>query len=142
MEKHKIIGRHQFLKQLGFTGASLVALYTLNSCQTKSPAPMPPSSGGSTNSLDLTKYPSLAKSGGYIVWNNVVIANADGTFIAATLACSHEGKKEITYKNGEWYCTAHGARFDAQGKGLNKEGNKGLTVYKTSISGNLLTISA
>lgn len=103
---------------------------------------MPPSSGGSTNSLDLTKYPSLAKSGGYIVWNNVVIANADGTFIAATLACSHEGKKEITYKNGEWYCTAHGARFDAQGKGLNKEGNKGLTVYKTSISGNLLTISA
>ena len=84
----------------------------------------------------------MAKSGGYVIWNNIVVANANGTYIAATLTCSHEGKKAITFRNGAWYCTAHGARFDAQGKGLNKEGNKGLIVYKTTVTGTILTFSA
>jgi len=142
MEYQEKIGRHRFLKQLGFTGASLLALYTLNGCQADDTQVNPISSGDTSTGLDLTKYPALAKSGGYVIWNNVVVANANGSYIAATLICSHEGKKEITFRNGEWYCTAHGARFDTQGKGLNKEGTKGLTIYKTTLSGTILTISA
>ena len=71
----------------------------------------------------------------------MVVANNNGNYIAATLTCSHEGRKEITFRNGEWYCTAHGARFDTAGKGLNNDGKKGLTVYTTSLSGNILTIN-
>lgn len=138
MELNEKIGRNDFLKKIGFSGAALFALYTLESCTNETGvAPQP-----SINSIDITKYPALAQSGGYIVYNNMVIANNNGNYIAATLTCSHEGKKEITFRSGEWYCTAHGARFDTTGKGLNNDGKKGLTVYTTSLSGNLLTINS
>lgn len=139
MQKHEKMGRHTFLQKLGFTGASLLAIYALDSCQTDQSAVAPEETN---SSIDLSKYPSMTTPGSFFVWNNIVIANANGTYIAATLTCSHEGKKQITYRNGEWYCSAHGARFDTLGKGLNREANKGLTVYKTKIEGTILTISS
>lgn len=42
--------------------------------------------------------------------------------------------------NHQWYCTAHGASFDINGTGLNSNGSKGLTIYKTSLSGTSLRI--
>jgi cytochrome b6-f complex iron-sulfur subunit len=139
MNLEEKINRNDFLKQLGFTGASLLALYTLDSCQNESN--ITPSG---TFSLDLAaaSNANLAKDGGYVINNSVVIARVGINYIAATLICSHEGREQITFKNGEWYCTAHGARFDTTGKGLNSEGKKGLFVYNTSLSGNTLTITA
>jgi nitrite reductase/ring-hydroxylating ferredoxin subunit len=137
MELNEKIGRNDFLKKIGFSGAALFALYTLESCTNETGVTPQPSA----NSIDITQYPALAQNGGYIVYNNMVVANNNGNYIAATLTCSHEGRKEITFRNGEWYCTAHGARFDTAGKGLNNDGKKGLTVYTTSLSGNILTIN-
>lgn len=138
MELNEKIGRNDFLKKIGFSGAALFALYTLEGCTNETGVTPQPAA----NSLDITKYAALAQNGGYVVYNNMVVANNNGNYIAATLTCSHEGKKEITFRSGEWYCTAHGARFDTTGKGLNNDGKKGLTVYTTSLSGNILTIAA
>lgn len=140
MQNEKI-SRHQFLKKLGLSGASLMAVYcassTLSSCTNESSiAP----SGKLTLDLTDAANSALTKSGGFLVKNSIVVANINGKYVAVTQVCSHEGKKQVTFQNGEFYCTAHGARFDTNGKGLNANGRGGLTVYTTTLSGNTLTI--
>lgn len=140
MQNEKI-SRHQFLKKLGLSGASLMAVYcassTLASCTNESSiAP----SGKLTLDLTDAANSALTKSGGFLVKNSIVVANINGKYVAVTQVCSHEGKKQVTFQNGEFFCTAHGARFDTSGKGLNANGRGGLTVYTTTLSGNTLTI--
>lgn len=140
MTTEEKISRNNFLKKMGFSGAALFALYTLDSCSNQSSSVTP---AGTTITIDLTATANakLKTAGGYIINNGVVIANYNGNYIAATLTCSHEGEKQITFKSNEWYCTAHGARYSPTGTGLNSEGRNGLTTYKTSLSGNTLTIT-
>ena len=139
MKLEEKISRNNFLRQLGFGGVSLMAIYGLDSCLNETSV-VP--SGGITLDLTLPQYAKLKTSGGYVVANKVVIANNGGKYIAATLTCSHEGQNQIIYQNQEWYCTAHGARFDSTGKGLNGNGSKGLTVFQTVLNGDSLTINA
>ena len=138
------LSRHQFLRQLGFQGAALLAVYcvgqSLTACSQKAVTPAPLSN---PVTVDLTSpaNAALKNVGGYIVTNNVVVANTTQGYVAVTVVCSHEGQKQVTLRNNEFYCTAHGARYDLSGKGLNSEGSRGLTVYKVTQSGSVLTIS-
>lgn len=131
------ISRNNFLRQLGFSGISLMAVYGLGACANDS---MVLPTSDFTLDLSESRYAKLKNSGSYVIVNQIVIANNNGTYIAATLKCSHENKNEIIYQNKEWYCTAHGARFDLTGKGLNGDAKKGLKVYNTSLNNNMLTI--
>jgi Rieske Fe-S protein len=137
------INRHEFLRKLGFAGSALAAVYFsghLQSCTNDRVSPAP------TNlTLDLTssENAALKNNGGYVIRQGVVIARSNtGAYIAATLTCSHEGKNQITYQTDHFYCTAHGAKYDNNGKGLNSEGKKGIAVYVTSLAANILTITA
>ena len=141
MNQQEKIKRNEFLKKLGFSGAALFALYTLDSCQNESN--VAPLAGDITVDLADAANAQLKTNGGYVIKNGVVIARVNATtYIAATLTCSHEGKTQITFKNNEWYCTAHGARFDQTGKGLNTEGKKGLKIYQTTLLNSTLTVKA
>lgn len=141
MTQQEKIKRNSFLKKLGFTGAALFALYTLDSCQNESN--VAPLSGDITIDLNDAANSALKTNGGYVIKNGVVIARVNATtYIAATLTCSHEGKTQITFRNNEWYCTAHGARFDQTGNGLNTEGKKGLKIYPTVLLNSTLTVKA
>ncbi|WP_337042238.1 Rieske (2Fe-2S) protein [Emticicia sp. 17c] len=142
MKLQEKINRNEFLKSLGFTGAALFALYTTESCKNEAGGVTPIPSSGLTLDLTDAAYSNLKKEGGYVIKSGIVVARYNGNYIAATITCSHEGRQQITFQNGEWYCTAHGARYDVTGKGLNSDGRNGLTVYKTSVSGNILTINA
>lgn len=136
------IDRHQFLKKAGFKGAALFAVYCAGvSCLPEEATPL---QEGVLLSLDLTNSnnSNLNEIGGYIVQNTVVVARTTDGFIAATQICSHENKRGIIFKNDEFYCTDHGARFDQAGKGLNKDGSKGIKIYTVSKNGNTLTVSA
>ncbi|MCA0230327.1 MAG: Rieske (2Fe-2S) protein [Bacteroidetes bacterium] len=141
MNQQEKIKRNEFLKKLGFSGAALFALYTLDSCQNESN--VAPLTGDITVDLADASNAQLKTNGGYVIKNGVVIARVNATtYIAATLTCSHEGKTQITFRNNEWYCTAHGARFDQTGKGLNTEGKKGLKIYQTTLLNSTLTVKA
>ena len=137
------LNRHEFLRKLGFAGSALAAVYFgahLQSCTNDRVNPAP------TNlTLDLTDAANsaLKSNGGYVIKEGVVIAKSNkGEYIAATLTCSHEGKNQITYQTDHFYCTAHGAKYENTGKGLNSEGKKGIAVYTTSLAGNILTVTA
>lgn len=145
--KTEIINRNEFLKKLGFSGAAMFAVMcagsTLTSCQNESN--VAPLTSDITLDLANSQYAALLRNGGYVVLSsqNVVVARTNtGAYAAVTLICSHEQQRQITYRTSEFYCTAHGARYDNNGVGLNSEGKKGLKVYQTSLSNNILTIVA
>lgn len=137
------INRHEFLRKLGFAGSALAAVYfgaNLQSCTNDRVSPVPTNL---TLDLSASENAALKNNGGYVIKDGVVIAKSNtGAYIAATLTCSHEGKREIIYQTDHFYCTAHGAKYDNNGKGLNGDGKKGIAVYTTSLTGNILTITA
>jgi len=93
--------------------------------------------------IDLTSanYAKLMTVGGYLIVSNIIIAlSKANTYIAATVTCSHEPKKQMIFYNNEWYCTAHGARFSLTGVGLNGNGRAGLKVYKVATDGKTLVV--
>jgi len=148
MSKHtgtEAISRHQFLRNLGLQGAALMAVYcaghTLTGCSKGAGVTPSPLNGPITVDLTSSANAALLKQGGYIVTNSVVVANTSKGYVAVTVVCSHEGERRIALVNDEFYCSAHGARYDLNGKGLNSNGSRGLTTYTVTQSGNTLTIS-
>lgn len=145
------MNRLEFLKSLGFKGASLMAVFcaagALQSCLNESMDPATSNTGGSgstssfTLDLSTAAYSALNTVGKYVVANRIVIARiSDTAFAAVTQVCSHEGKVKVYYRSGEFYCPEHGARFDTSGKGLNGNGSRGLRTYATELNGSILTV--
>jgi cytochrome b6-f complex iron-sulfur subunit len=145
------MNRMEFLKSLGLKGASLFAVYCaasgLSSCVNESMDPSNPTgTGGAGNelTLDLTSanYSKLNTTGNYVIVSGIVIARVSATaFAAVTQVCSHEGKRQVVFNAGEFYCPAHGARFDTAGKGLNSTGSRGLKTYVTTLDGTTLKVT-
>ncbi len=132
------MNRKEFLSKLGIGAAFVLTSTCLGSC-TKDNAAL--DNIDFTLDLDAPANTSLLQNGGYIVQSSVVVAkNNNGAYVAATQICSHDDLVEVTFKNNEFYCTAHGARFDQQGNGLNSNGSKGIRTYQTELSGNILRV--
>jgi cytochrome b6-f complex iron-sulfur subunit len=130
--------RRDFLEKLGIGAAFVLTSACLGSCVKDAVTP-----ADFTLDLSAAGNVALKTNGGYIVTNGVVVAKTmNGEYVAATVTCSHEPRKQIIYEksSNEWLCTEHEARFDISGKGLNSKGNKGLTVYQTSLTGTSLRI--
>ncbi len=144
------MNRMEFLKSLGLKGASLFAVYCaasgLSSCVNESMDPTNPTGGGTGNELILdlnsASYTKLNSVGNYVIVSGIVIARVStSAFAAVTQVCSHEGRRQVVFNAGEFYCAAHGARFDTSGKGLNSTGSKGLKTYLTSLQGTTLKVT-
>jgi nitrite reductase/ring-hydroxylating ferredoxin subunit len=136
--KNKNMTRKEFLVKIGIGAAFVLTASCLGSCTKEV-----------QNSvdfiLDLTasENAALANAGGYVVQSRVVVVKAaNGNYYAATQVCSHAGQAQVTFRNNEYYCTAHGAKFDLDGNGLNNNGEKGISVYNTTLSGTQLRVFA
>ena len=132
--------RNEFLSRLGMGAAFVLTTGCLGSC--KKDTPTPSNSVDFTLDLNAASNADLKTPGLYVIVNDVVVARTlDGGYAAATVICSHEGRKEISYTSAnEWECGAHGARFSVAGKGLNSEGSKGLKIYNTTLTGTSLRV--
>jgi cytochrome b6-f complex iron-sulfur subunit len=143
------MNRMEFLKSLGLKGASLFAVYCaaagLSSCVNESMDPTNPTGGtGDELLLDLNSaaYTKLNTVGNYLIVSGIVIARVSATaFAAVTQVCSHEGRRQVVFNAGEFFCAAHGARFDTAGKGLNSTGSRGLKTYATLLEGTTLKVT-
>jgi len=132
--------RKEFISKLGIGAAFVLTSTCMSSCK-KDPIEIGPIN--LTIDLDSAEAAPLKTNGNYIIVDEVVIARTnDGDYLAATIICSHAQRKEITFRadNEEWYCTAHGARYDLGGEGLNNKGENGLTIFRTELNGNMLTV--
>jgi cytochrome b6-f complex iron-sulfur subunit len=140
------IKRNEFLKSLGFKGASLLAVYcgasALSSCQNESDV-TPSGSVDFTIDLSNAAYSKLNTAGNYLVYNKVVIARTSAAttgFAAVTQICSHEGQAQVYYTGSGFACPAHGATFSLTGAKTNNVSSKGITAYQTSLSGTSLRV--
>ena len=141
------INRLEFLKKMGLSGASLMAVYcgvTMSSCKNEDNA-TPAVTTGKTATYDITtvKNGDLKNKGGFFVdtANNIVIANtSDNGYVAVTLVCTHQGNKNIVYSTNKFMCTIHSATFDNTGRNLSVAPSP-LTTYKVTQSGNILTVA-
>ena len=138
------INRNEFLKSLGFKGASLMAVYcgasALSSCENESVTP----SSAVDFTLDLSNaaYSALNTVGKYVIYNQVVIARvSSSSFAAVTQICTHEGKAQVIYNGTKFYCTAHGATFSTSGSAESVT-SKALKTYQTTLSGTSLRVYA
>ncbi len=132
--------RNEFLSTLGAGALFALSSTCLGGCK-KDETTTPGESIDFTLDLTEPSNAALQNNGGYVIKNKVVVArNTDGEYVAATLICSHEQENEIIMKNNEWFCTAHDARFDLDGSGLNEKGEKGLTIYNTELTGDILQV--
>jgi nitrite reductase/ring-hydroxylating ferredoxin subunit len=135
------MNRKEFLNKIGFGAAFALTATCLQSCEKENTTPTGPVDF--TINLNDSANAALANNGGYIIQNAVVVARTNtGAYAAATVICSHEGQQQIMYKGAvsQWYCSAHGATFDINGVGQNSNGSKGLTIYKTQLTGTSLRI--
>jgi nitrite reductase/ring-hydroxylating ferredoxin subunit len=160
--------RYEFLKSLGFSGAALMAALTsctkaedavlnaprldLNASTTTTPTvPVTPVTGTSeldkiTNPLlkidiSSTSTSKLKNVGGFIVQSNIVVVQVSaGTFAAVSNLCTHEPKRQVTYSQGEFYCTAHGATFSLTGQNTNYVARSPITAYKVATDGKLVVV--
>lgn len=134
--------RKEFLSKISLGAAFVLTVGCFGGCGETDGDSITPA-GDVNFELDLNdpNNAALLQNGGYIVRNNVVVAKDDsGRFVAATVICSHDGRKEVILKNNEWFCTAHDARFRLNGQGLNDKGKKNLTIYNTELQGSTLHI--
>ncbi len=133
------MNRKDFLNKLGIGAAFVLTASCMNACsKADNIGPV-----DFTLDLDNPTYSKLKTNGNYVVVNNAVVARTvDGEYVAATVICSHEQKKKVIYKKStnEFFCTDHDARFDLNGNGLNEEGKKDLTIFNTSLNGNILSV--
>jgi len=141
------INRLEFLKKMGLSGASLMAIYcgvTMSSCKNEQSA-TPASSTGQIVTFDMSRviYANLLTKGGFFVdsTNNIVIANtSDNGYVAVTIVCTHEGNRNIIYSTNKFACAVHGATFDNTGKNLSVAPSP-LKTYKVSQAGNTLSVT-
>jgi cytochrome b6-f complex iron-sulfur subunit len=139
------INRHEFLRKLGLSGASLMAVYcgvTMSSCKNEEATP---ASTGKTATFDMnaTGNSALKTVGGFVVdtTNNIVVANTKSKgYVAVTLICTHNGQKGIGYSTDRFRCSVHNATFDDSGVNLTVAPSP-LTTYKVTQSGNILTVT-
>ena len=133
--------RKEFLSFMGVGATFALTATCLGACKKTNPIDL----GNVDFTLDLSDAANAAlmTNGNYIIQNQVVVARGtDGNYYAATVWCSHEDKSDIIYQKStnEFFCTAHDARFDLSGNGLNSKGSKGLTIYQTALNGTSLRI--
>ena len=154
--------RYEFLKSMGFTGAALMAALTSCISQEDTYVPvtridasavtpvtpvMPATPNTNISSImnpilkiDLATS-AIKNVGAYIIQSNIVVAQVSaGAYAAVTNLCSHEPKRQVIFSQGEFYCTAHGARFDLKGVGLNSTGRNGINAYKVATDGKILVV--
>jgi len=141
--------RKEFLKSIGVGATFAITYGCLGGCSKDEKIPFIAPNGSNlpantilfTIDLSSEEATSLKNEGGFIVKDDIVIAKSlSGTYIAATVICTHESRKEVRFQKNEFLCSAHGARFDQNGNGLNEFGEEGLKIYKTLLDGNELAI--
>jgi cytochrome b6-f complex iron-sulfur subunit len=134
--------RREFLEKIGIGAAFVLTASCMGGCSKDSNF-APTGTVDFTLDLAAAENAVLSANGGFLITNKVVVVrDTAGNYVAATQICSHEGKVQVIYnKTGNNYsCTAHGATFDLAGKGTNDNGSKGLTIYKTALSGTKLRV--
>lgn len=135
--------RNFLLKSTGaFCAAALGAGALLESCGKKNK--VSPKNVNFTLDLTASSNAALNKVGGSVYHDSIiVIRTGTSSFAALSDVCTHMGCT-VSYdgSNNVLYCPCHGGTFGLNGKVLGGPPPSPLPTYKTSLSGNTLTVTS
>ena len=136
--------RKNFLKSsFLICGAIMTGASILESCSKTGYAPTPVSVNF-TLDLNATANSALKTVGGYVEGNNaIVIRTGTSTYIALSNICTHAGCT-VNYEkaSNDIYCPCHGGTYDLSGNVTGGPPPSPLQLFKTSLSGHILTVTS
>ncbi len=126
--------RHEFFRLVGTTIGAILLTRCMAGCASETngdPTPTPTQKVDFTLRLDDKANDNLNVKGGYVVINNVIVAQTkDGNFVAVSAECTHQGTQLIYKPNdNQFYCPLHLSRFDTSGKVINGPATQPLKQY-------------
>jgi cytochrome b6-f complex iron-sulfur subunit len=140
-----IMERKEFLSLVGLSSASALAAVCMGSCSKSTENTTTPTNVNITLDLTQAANASLATPGGYIYTGVIIVAKTiSGSYIAVSKVCTHQGSTiEYQGTNQRFYCPNHGATFSDTGAFIaGPDSLASLKQYKTTLSGNMLTITS
>lgn len=155
--------RGQFIKTLGLSTKALMAYYclgaTLSSCtkeeETVLPTPTPTPNatgvtGSSSGTIDFTldlknaNFSKLTTDGEFVIVGDVLVANAAGTYVAVSKACTHAGTT-LSYRkaDGDFWCSNHNSEFKIDGSVKKAPATTAIKKYNAAFDSakNILKVS-
>ena len=127
--------RKEFFSKVGFGAALLLVPACIggltSSCSSDNASAVP-------SNVDFTvdtTTGSLANNGGFMVLNGIIIARTlEGTFLAVSSACTHEGTSvNFSAPGNEFICPNHNAKFSSTGVVTRGPATRNLTQYQVEI---------
>ena len=135
------MNRKEFLSLLGVGAAALIADGFLTACNSNNNATNPTTVDFTLNLTD-SNYAALQSNGGYVYYDNVIVARTtSGTYIAVSAICTHQGGL-VAYIPGSnlFHCPLHGSNFTSTGAVSLGPAGSPLQQFKTSLNGSLLRV--
>ena len=133
------MNRKEFLSLVGIGATGVFVASCFSACKKEN-----------SNTIDFTldlsssANAALTTNGGYLVSQGVIVAKTNaGDYIAVSAACTHEGVN-VQFQAGQYqfYCAAHSSYFSSTGSRISGPAQRGLTQFKTILTGNSLRVYA
>ncbi len=133
--EHNPVHRSTFLRPAGISLVTLLLMHLALGCsgQSGSDSTLVPVQGiNFTLNLADKANENLTVKGGYVVMNNVIIAQTNsGSFVAVSVNCTNDKTKLVFRANdNQFYCPLDLSRFDTTGKVVSGPATLPLTAYK------------
>jgi len=127
--------RTDFMRIVG-TSIGLIAFTNcISACGKDGGDPAPAATVDFTINWANSPYSNLKTKGGYVVEQNVIIAQTlSGEFIAVSSICTHD-RNALVFQgaNNRFYCPAHMSMFSTAGAVLNGPASVALKTYAVTV---------
>jgi cytochrome b6-f complex iron-sulfur subunit len=133
--------RKTFIKFLGASVATGSLIAFLDACNKSNPAPAAPVVDFSLD-LNMASNAALQHNGGSLVSNEVIIINNNGSYVALSDICTHQGCA-VNYDGSakQIVCPCHGASYNLSGAVLGGPAPSSLKQFTVTRNGNSLHIT-
>ena len=136
--------RKEFLSVLGLGAVAVACGSCLTGCSTTDNPVNAPANVDFTLDLTASVNSALKANGGSLYKGGIIVARkSDGTYIAVSQACTHQGETVVfDGSTNRFICNAHGSVFAADGSVVRGPAGQPLAKYIVTLTGSSLHVTS